>query len=79
MAVNIEIVKELVESELSTETFGIYRQQIASPYDLSMDWRYEFEERAAILEYDGGLSREDADVEALVEIKRRMRTMGIDI
>ena len=47
--------------------------------DLPMDWRYEFEERAAILEYDGRLSRKKADEQALVEIKHRMRAMGIDI
>ena len=34
--------------------------------------RYEFEERAAILEYDGGLSRDEADTQAFVEIKHRM-------
>ncbi len=40
--------------------------------DLPMDWRIEFEERAAILEYDGGLSREEADEQALNEIIVRM-------
>ncbi len=40
--------------------------------DLPMDWRIEFEERAAILEYDGGLSREEADEQALSEIIVRM-------
>ena len=34
--------------------------------------RYEFEERAAILEFDGGLSREEADVQALKEICERI-------
>ena len=34
--------------------------------------RYEFEERAAILEYDGGLSRDDADRQALHEIADRI-------
>ena len=32
--------------------------------DLPMDWRIEFEERAAILEYDGGLNRNEADSQA---------------
>ncbi len=32
------------------------------------DLRYEYEERAAILEYDGGLTREDADRVAAVEV-----------
>jgi hypothetical protein len=34
--------------------------------------RYEFEERAAILEYDGGLTRENAEKQALREIDERM-------
>ena len=34
--------------------------------------RYEFEERAAILEFDGGLSRDKADEQALSEIIVRL-------
>jgi hypothetical protein len=34
--------------------------------------RYEFEERASILEYDGGLSRDAADRQALREIIKRL-------
>ena len=40
--------------------------------DLPMDWRIEFEERAAILEFDGGLSRNEADSQALREITERI-------
>lgn len=40
---------------------------------LSMDWRVEYEERAAILEYDGGLTREKAEVQALQEIEERIK------
>lgn len=40
--------------------------------DLPMDGRIEYEERAAILEYDGGLTREKAEKQALEEIVRRM-------
>jgi len=43
--------------------------------NLPMDWREEFEERAAILEYDGGLSREQADRQALQEIGKRLGTI----
>ena len=43
--------------------------------DLSIDWRIEFEERAAILEYDGGLSRNEADSQALREIAERVDRM----
>lgn len=34
---------------------------------------YEYEERAAILEFDGGLSREDAERQAAIEIEQRMK------
>lgn len=43
--------------------------------DLPMEWRIEFEERAAILEYDGGLSRNEADSQALREIAERIDRM----
>ena len=44
------------------------------PDDLPGDWRVWFEERAAIMEYHGGLPRERAEVEAMREVARRMRT-----
>ena len=50
---------------------------VATPDTLSMDWRIEFEERAAILEFDGGLSREDADRRALEEILERMGRLNV--
>ena len=40
--------------------------------NLPMDWRIEFEERAAILEYDGGLDRDEAENRAKQEMKKRM-------
>ena len=48
---------------------------VAGPESLPMDWRIEFEERAAILEYDGGLVREEAEIQALREINTRLRGM----
>jgi hypothetical protein len=45
--------------------------------DLPMDWRIEFEERAAILEYDGGLTREDAETQAFDEIRERMKRKNL--
>lgn len=30
---------------------------------------YEFEERAAIMEYDGGLTREEAELQAFLDMK----------
>jgi hypothetical protein len=44
------------------------------PDDLPGDWRVEFEERAAIKEYDGGLPREQAAAEALAEVVNRWRS-----
>lgn len=72
MAVNLEIVKELVEPEVDTVE-AVVGGVISSPRDLSIDWRIEFEERAAILEYDGGLSRNEADRRAFKEILERIK------
>lgn len=38
---------------------------------LSEAQREEFEERAAIMEFDGGLSRDGAEIEALADVLRR--------
>jgi len=38
------------------------------PYDLPLDWRVEFEERAAIKEYLANMSREEAETQAFQEI-----------
>ena len=35
--------------------------------------RYEYEERAAILEYDDELSRNEAEAQALIDIRQRKR------
>lgn len=39
---------------------------------LPMEWRIEYEERAAILKFDGRLSRDEADKRAFSEIIVRM-------
>ncbi|MHC4618380.1 MAG: hypothetical protein ACYTEQ_11580 [Planctomycetota bacterium] len=70
MAVNLEIVRGLVEPK-GWEATGP-QAQIVSPYDLPMDWRIEYEERAAILEYDGGFSRAEANRRAFEEILERI-------
>lgn len=73
MAVRLDIIKELVESVVVTATTTAdVGDVISSPGDLDMDWRIEFEERAAILQYDGGLTRHEAETKALIEIKERM-------
>ena len=72
MAVDIEIVKQLVEYHTQAEITETYQRQISSPYDLPIDWRIDFEERVAILEYDGDWTREDAEMQAFDEIQKRM-------
>ena len=48
---------------------------LKSPEDLPAEWRVEYEERAAIVEYDGGLSRDEADSQALQEIEGRIKNL----
>ena len=50
---------------------------IQGPEDLPADWRIDWEERAAIREYDGGQSREHAEAEALREIIAQMRRANV--
>lgn len=49
---------------------------MAGPDDLPADWRVEFEEQAAVREYDDGQAREHAEAEAFTEILARMRAAG---
>jgi hypothetical protein len=46
---------------------------MSGPDDLPADWRALFEERAAIMEYDGGLLREQAESAAMAETVRLMQ------
>ena len=74
MAVSLEIIKELVESVVVVATAeGDVNTVISSPDDLSVDWRIEYEERAAILQWDAGLARKDADRQAFDEILERIK------
>jgi hypothetical protein len=45
-----------------------------APADLPDDWHEVWGERAAIQEYDGGLSREQAEAGALADVLRQMGT-----
>jgi hypothetical protein len=47
-----------------------------SPDELPSDWRASYEERAAIMQYDGGLPKEHADAAALAETLEQMRAHG---
>ena len=60
-----------VSQAVAGQTAGIF-----GPANLPADWRIEWEERAAIREYDGGQVREHAEAEALAEIVQRMRAAG---
>ena len=44
---------------------------------LSADWQFVWDERAAIMEFDGGLPRERAEALALAYILDEMRRAGI--
>lgn len=44
-----------------------------SSSDLSADWHFEWDERAAIMEYEGGLPRERAEALALADVLARMQ------
>lgn len=46
------------------------------PQDLPLRWQVEWEERAAIREYCGEMSRADAEAAALAETVRLMRLTG---
>lgn len=48
----------------------------ADPPELSAEWHVEWDERAAIMEYDGGLAREVAEHYALLEVQRLMTQSG---
>lgn len=44
---------------------------MSGPDALTPDERVDYEERAAIREYDGGLSREEAEAAALADVLRQ--------
>ena len=52
------------------------RSPCIGPESLPMERRIEWEERAAIMQYDGGLSRDQAEAEALTDILGQMRVSG---
>jgi hypothetical protein len=45
----------------------------SNPADLPLDWRERWEERAAIMEYEGGLLPDRAEALALVDISSQMQ------
>ena len=70
----IEYLTELVNDSVDDERNDVAVEEAISWLD-EQGLRYEFEERAAIFEYDGGLSRNEADSQALLEIAERVDRM----
>jgi hypothetical protein len=48
-----------------------------TPADLPPDWHFLWDERAAIIEFGGGLPRERAEAEALKYVLDEMRQAGV--
>lgn len=66
-------------SEKSSKTEPFYHLKHLNPEDEeSIEFRFEWMERAAIMEIDGGLSREEAERQAtkIIILKRRKETYG---
>jgi hypothetical protein len=51
---------------------SLFRPVDPTPAELPRDWFVLWDERAAIMEYDGGLPREVAEHLALIEIVEQM-------
>jgi len=62
-----------VNFDAKTFLQSLFETQVSE--DLPPEWVEDYEERAAILEFDGGLSREEADAQAIREIIERMRSV----
>lgn len=69
-------MEEGYDDHFSTRNAGV-SGQIKTAADLTYDWREEYEERAAIREFDGGQQREYAETDAFHEILQRMRRAGL--
>ena len=59
---------QAAESGDTRDSFGVA--------DLPPDWHLMWDERAAIMEYDGGLPRERAEALSLADILGQMRRAG---
>ena len=56
---------------------GLYEPEIPESPDLPLEWHFEWDERAAIMEFDGEMPREQAEMLALQDVHRRMREQGV--
>lgn len=66
MAINFQYLEELVGGKESSMSFAD-----AAEFFGAKGLRYEIEERAAILQHDGGLKRDAAEAQAVVEMLKR--------
>jgi hypothetical protein len=73
MPVSLDIVRTLVESRppMRAASQAMPTAEMG-PDQLPPEWRCEWLERTAILQFDGGLTRETADKQALQEILARL-------
>ena len=58
------------------EVIDALAMESLTPADLPGDWHFLYEERAAIMEYDGSLPRGQAEADALKDILQQMRGAG---
>jgi hypothetical protein len=76
-------------SDLSDQKLGVRRidlhaaltamRAVFRPEDARERWRYEFHERAGLLEFDCGLSRVAAERQALTEMMKRNESVSAEI
>jgi hypothetical protein len=64
----IQFLEDLVQGNADVESTICDRES-------TTQWVSEYEERAAILEYEGGLEREAAEDQAREEVRVRLRTV----
>jgi hypothetical protein len=55
------------------------RPPIRGVADLPADWRELWEERAAIMQFDSGMSRDAAERSVWLEIRRSMKSVGLTL
>jgi hypothetical protein len=70
-AVDADLLQELAEHKTAILDLLHTGRKSEIPSIILNGWKEDFEERAAILEYDGGLAREEAERQALREIEER--------
>jgi hypothetical protein len=62
----------IFDPDAKTAPGEISQEANLEPNKLSGDWLIEWEERAAIMEYDGRLPRERAEARALADIRQKL-------